>query len=63
MALRNPFDRYAEAFHKVFANIDKVLEIFDKTETYLPLMHRMGVSEVDIHTITVENPKRMLSIQ
>ena len=33
-------DRYAEAFEKVFGQIDRVVELFDKTETYVPLEER-----------------------
>lgn len=33
-------DRYADAFKKVFANINKVLEIFDRTTEYVPLAAR-----------------------
>jgi dTDP-4-amino-4,6-dideoxygalactose transaminase len=34
-------DRYGEAFQKVFQNIDKVIEIYDETEQYVPLEERL----------------------
>jgi len=35
-------DCYAEAFEKVFENINRVIDIFDKTEKYVPLAERMA---------------------
>ena len=35
-------DCYAEAFEKVFQNIDRVVGIFDKTEQYIPLEDRIA---------------------
>jgi hypothetical protein len=33
-------DSYADAFEKVFSQIDRVVEIFDQTATYVPLEDR-----------------------
>ena len=35
-------DYYAQAFEKVFANIEKVVDLYDKTEKYVPLTDRMA---------------------
>ena len=34
-------DYYSQAFHKVFANCAKLVEIYDRTETYQPLEQRL----------------------
>ena len=34
-------DRYGEAFQKVFQNIERVIEIYDETDTYVPLEERL----------------------
>ena len=33
-------DRYAEAFRKVFGQIDRVVARYDETERYVPLAER-----------------------
>ena len=33
-------DRYAEAFEKVFDQVERVIELYDKMETYMPLAKR-----------------------
>ena len=33
-------DIYAEAFEKVFDQVERVIELYDKMETYMPLAER-----------------------
>jgi hypothetical protein len=35
-------DCYAEAFAKVMHNLDQVLALYEKTETYVPVAQRMA---------------------